>query len=62
VHGRGTTEEVIARGSDLRSRGAEDANRWEWSVIVETDTPRIEEHASKVSDMIDVEMCEEDGL
>jgi hypothetical protein len=31
-------------------------------VIVEADAPRIEQQASKVSGVIDVKMCEEDGL
>jgi hypothetical protein len=57
-----TTEEVIARGSHLGRGGAKHPNRREWAVIVEADAPRIEQHASKVSGMIDVKMCEEDGL
>jgi hypothetical protein len=62
VNGGGTTGKVIARGSHLGSGGAKHANRWEWAVIVEADAPRIEQHASKVSGMIDVKVGEEDGL
>jgi len=31
-------------------------------MIVEADAPWIEQHASKVSGMINVKMCEEDGF
>jgi hypothetical protein len=62
VNGGSTTEEVIARGSHLGSGRAKHADRWEWAVIVEAHAPRIEQHASKVSGMIDVKMCEKDSL
>jgi hypothetical protein len=63
VDGRLSKERRLACRNDLGSAWSIDADRWEWSAALpDADPPRIQQHASEVTGVVDMEVAEEHGL
>jgi hypothetical protein len=57
-----TMKSGITRGAYVRRARPIHANRGQWPVIVEANSPRIQEHAGEIAGMIDVKMRDENCL